>query len=129
MTGEVRFVRVIVAEQDAKLRTALCVWVSHVPGVELSGVARNSRELLHALATSRADLAVVDWELLAGQANALLAEAGRVDPRPRIVVLSRDPEQVCDAALLQAVAVIDKALLPTALLQLLSEFDSAAALH
>lgn len=121
IAGEIRFVRVLVAEQDAKLRTALCVWVSHVPGMELAGVARNSRELRLALSTGGADIAIVDWLLLADEADAVPIEAARLDPPPRIIVVGLPTDPVHESALGPVAAVVDKGRLPGALFQVLSK--------
>jgi DNA-binding NarL/FixJ family response regulator len=116
--------RVIVAAQDAKLRAALCVWLGHMAGMELSGVARNSRELLPTLRIGEADLLILDWDLLAGKDEILLAQAQRLEPPPRIIIVCWQPELACDAAEFGIAAVVDKAQLPDSLFQVLGAHGS-----
>lgn len=117
---------VLVAEPDANLRAALCVWVGHVMGAGLAGVARNSRELLPALRTSQATLVLLDWELLAGQVERVLAEARYLEPAPRIVVLAVQPELIPVASTLGVDAVVDKGQLPDALFDVVYALGSGA---
>jgi DNA-binding NarL/FixJ family response regulator len=118
---------VLVAESDANLRAALCVWVGHIENAELAGVARSGRELLQALRISSADLALIDWSLLAGQAVQVFAEARLLTPAPRMIVLSAQPEVAQEALALGADALIDTRRLPAALLEVLRTLNSSAA--
>lgn len=119
--------QVVVAAQDAKLRTALCVWVGHMEGLELSGVARNASELLPALRIGEADLAILDWDLLAGQDVTLIAEAQNLDSPPRVIVLCWQSDLASNAAELGIDSLVDKSKLPDSLFEILGAHGEETA--
>lgn len=116
--------QVVVAAQNPRLRTALCVWLGHLEGTELAGVARNGSELLPALQIAEADLVILDWDLLGVQDATLLDQVQRLEPPPRIIIVCWQSEQACDAAELGIYAVLDKARLPDSLFEILGAHGS-----
>jgi DNA-binding NarL/FixJ family response regulator len=83
-------IQVLVAEPDSRMRTALCVWLSHFPNVELVGVARTAHETLASLRLGGMQLALLDAGLLAGLEAELLAAAQALNPAPRLVLLEHE---------------------------------------
>lgn len=118
--------QVLVAEPEAALRAALCVWMGHLQGGKLAGVARNNREILPALRTSQADLALLDWDLIMGQAAQVVAEARHLSPVPLLIVLSARPETAQEAARCGIDLFLDKRMLPGALYELLAALRGRA---
>lgn len=116
--------QVVVAVQDQRLRTALCVWLGHQEGTELAGVARKGSELLPALQIAEANVLILDWDLLAGRDAILLDQVKRLESPPRIIVVCWQSEQACDAAELGIDLVADKARLPQSLSEILGEHGS-----
>ncbi len=83
--------RILIADDQERVRFALRVLLAQQPGVQVVGEAANGEALLAQVSAVAADLALVDWEL------PRLAEAGglpalhRSAPALQIVVLSSRP--------------------------------------
>jgi DNA-binding NarL/FixJ family response regulator len=83
--------RILIADDQERVRFALRVLLAQQPGVQVVGEAANGEALLAQAGAIAADLALVDWEL------PRLTEAGglpgihRSAPALRIVVLSSRP--------------------------------------
>ena len=94
--------RVLIADDQVWLRSAMRLLLEQEPNLEVVGEAYDIRSLLQATKTFAPDLILVDWELpgLNSQAaNAQLIRAlGAVDAHVQIIMLSGFPE-VAQAAL------------------------------
>jgi DNA-binding NarL/FixJ family response regulator len=83
--------RILIADDQERVRFALRVLLAQQPGVQVVGEASSGEALLAQASVVAADLALVDWEL------PRLAEAGglpalhRSSPALQIVVLSSRP--------------------------------------
>jgi DNA-binding NarL/FixJ family response regulator len=83
--------RILIADDQERVRFALRVLLTQQPGVQVVGEAANGEALLAQVSAVAADLALVDWEL------PHLAEAGglpgihRSAPALQVVVLSSRP--------------------------------------
>lgn len=83
--------RILIADDQERVRFALRILLTQQPGLQVVGEASNGEVLLAQAGTVAADLALVDWEL------PRLAEAGglpalhRSSPALQVVVLSSRP--------------------------------------
>jgi DNA-binding NarL/FixJ family response regulator len=89
---EVSFMRILLADSQAKVRFALRVLLERQPGFEVVGEAASAEELLALVAASCPDLVLLDWTV----ADALAADSLRAlqndHPELRVIVLSGRPE-------------------------------------
>ena len=90
--------RVLLADDQSKVRSALRLLLEQEP--ELSGVseATDADELLAQVGTFRPDIVLLDWELPGLEADGLLPTLRELCPRLKVIALSGRPE-ACRAAL------------------------------
>jgi DNA-binding NarL/FixJ family response regulator len=89
---EVSFMRILLADSQAKVRFALRVLLERQPGLEVVGEVASAEELLARAAVSGPDLVLLDWGV-AGAFAAGLLQALRSDcPGLEVIVLSGRPE-------------------------------------
>jgi two-component system response regulator DesR len=80
--------RILIADDQARVRFALRVLLAQQPGLELAGEASQARELLAQAEPSMPELVLLDWELPGLREVGGLAALRRATPGVRIVVLS-----------------------------------------
>jgi DNA-binding NarL/FixJ family response regulator len=108
--------RILIADDQERVRFALRVLLAQQPGVQVVGEASNGEALQAQASVVAADLALVDWEL------PRLAEAGglpalhRSSPALQIVVLSSRPGVRQAALAAGGVAFVSKSEPPERLL-------------
>jgi DNA-binding NarL/FixJ family response regulator len=91
-TLEVRLMRILLADSQAKVRFALRVLLERQAGVEVVGEAASAEELLVCAAASCPDLVLLDWTV-AGAVGVGLLRALRANcPGVEVIVLSGRPE-------------------------------------
>ena len=111
--------RILVADNDARVRSALQTLLRQEPGqiqmresADLDSLATQVREF-------RPDLVLLDWELPGRPAAALLLALHRLDHHPSVIVLSTRPELEQDARSVGADGFVCKGDSPERLLQVL----------
>jgi DNA-binding NarL/FixJ family response regulator len=90
--------RVLLADDQAKVRSALRLLLEHQADVEILGEAVDTTGLLDWVKAICPDLVLLDWKLPGLPATALLPLLRYHCPCLRLIVLSSRPE-VCQAAL------------------------------
>ena len=84
--------RVILADDQAKVRSALRLLLEHRPDVEILGEAVDTTGLLDWAKAACPDLVLLDWELPGLPAAALLPLVHDHCPDLRVIALSSRPE-------------------------------------
>jgi len=90
--------RVLLADDQAKVRSALRLLLEHQPEVEVLGEAVDTTGLLDWVKATCPDLVLLDWELPGLPAAALLSLLHNQCPDLRVIALSSRPE-ACQAAM------------------------------
>jgi DNA-binding NarL/FixJ family response regulator len=84
--------RVLLADDEVRVRYALRVLLRQQPGVELAGEAVRASDLLDALTASRPDVVLLDWELPGSGGRQSMAAIRSLCPRLPVIALSGRPE-------------------------------------
>ncbi len=92
--------RILIAENQPKVRFALRLLLEQQPEVERVGEARDAEELIAQLKIFCPDLVLIAWELTGLQTVDALPLVRRTCPETAVIALSGRPEtrQVCLAA-------------------------------
>jgi DNA-binding NarL/FixJ family response regulator len=90
--------RVLLADDQAKVRSALRVMLRYQPGIDILGEAIDTTGLLDWVKVTCPDVVLLDWELPGLPPAALLPLLSFRCPRMQVIVLSSQPE-ARDAAL------------------------------
>ena len=115
--------RVIVADDQAKVRSALRLLLEYEPQVEILGEAVDTTGLLDWVKAVCPDLVLLDWELPGLPATALLPLLKCHCPALRVIALSSRPEAYQLALEAGADAFASKGDPPERLLRALDEID------
>jgi DNA-binding NarL/FixJ family response regulator len=123
--------RILVADNQPKVRRALRVLLEHQPGLEVVGEAVDGEELLAQLESTSPDLVLLHWRLRGWSAADSLSGLREAYPALAVIVLSGHPE-VNEASLAAgADAFVSKADPPELLLEaiagLIGEENGAVA--
>jgi DNA-binding NarL/FixJ family response regulator len=86
-------VRVLVADDDAHVRSALRLLLEQEPDVQVVGESTAADELIDELVRTHAGVVLLDWELPGLRTNGLLAKMRSVEPLLRMIAMSGRPEQ------------------------------------
>jgi DNA-binding NarL/FixJ family response regulator len=108
-------VRILVADNDARVRSALRTFIEHEPGLVI-GECSDLESLVVQVKEFKPDLVLLDWELRGRPATALLFAANASNYRPKTIVLSGRPESEQAALDAGADAFVSKADPPERLL-------------
>lgn len=84
--------RVVVADSDPRVRSALRILLREEPGLELVGESPDLPSLVHQVRKLKPDLVLLDWELPGRPAEALLLAQTSLEVRPKVIVFSARPE-------------------------------------
>ena len=122
MSGS-REVRILVADNDARVRSALQTLLKQEPGLVI-GECSDLESLVVQIKEFKPDLVLLDWELRGRPATALLFAAHAADYRPKTIVLSGRPESEQAALDAGADAFVSKADPPERLLDTLRKLVS-----
>jgi DNA-binding NarL/FixJ family response regulator len=111
--------RVLLADDQAKVRSALRLILEQEPGMEIVGEAAGVARLLALVKERYPDLILLDWELRKAPANDLLPALRSLCPCLKVIVLSARPEARQAALAAGADAFVSKVDGPEALLNAL----------
>ena len=89
--------RILVADRNAAVRSAVTVYLQNTRELDTVCEAREDEELLAQAEAFRPDIVLLDWGLPCHAQTALLASLRDFDPRPSVIVLGSRPEQQQDA--------------------------------
>jgi DNA-binding NarL/FixJ family response regulator len=90
--------RVILADDQPDVRSAMRLLFEERPGISIIGEASSMPELVRQVKVGSPDLVLLDWELPGNQAQDLMTLLGSQCPRLAVIALSSSP-QVKQAAL------------------------------
>jgi len=116
-------VRILVADNDARVRSALQTLLKQEPGLVI-GECSDLESLVVQVKEFKPDLVLLDWELRGRPATALLYAAHAANYRPKMIVLSGRPESEQAALDAGADAFVSKADPPERLLGTLHKLVS-----
>ena len=84
--------RVLLADDQPRVRFALCVLLEQQPGLKVVGEASDARDLLVQAQATRPDLVLIAWELPGLAAVGSLIALREVCPHVFVIALSGRPE-------------------------------------
>ena len=114
--------RVLVADNVAKVRFALRVLLGQRPGLELVGEAVNAGELTEKARETSPDVILLDWRLRGLGVSEMIAEMRSCCPDVYLIILSDRPEARQEAMQIGADAFVSKVDPPE---RLVAAIDSA----
>jgi EAL domain-containing protein (putative c-di-GMP-specific phosphodiesterase class I) len=103
--GSVDPIRVLLADDEPGLRTALTELLSHEDRVELIGTAADAEEAIRIAGSDLPDVALVDVRMPAGGGPHAARGISRVSPRTRVIALSAYEDRANVLEMLRAGAV------------------------
>jgi DNA-binding NarL/FixJ family response regulator len=118
---ETKSMRILIADDEPKVRFALRVALERQPGSKTVGEATDAADLLAQAQSVCPDLLLLDWDLPETPAPELLSELHRICRRLKVIVLSEKFEAEHAALVLGADAFVSKADPPDHLLRAVSE--------
>jgi DNA-binding NarL/FixJ family response regulator len=111
----VKDMRILIADNDPRVRSALRVLLRQEPGLTIHESA-DLTSLAAEVQVFRPDMVLLDWELPGRPAAALLMAMARLETRPKVIVLSQRPESEEEALGAGADAFVSKTEPPEQLL-------------
>lgn len=90
--GEVMMMRILLADDQPRVRFALRVLLERRPGFEVAGEAVNAEALLAQMETTCPDLVLLGWELPGLAMVGSLSALRRIYPNLYVIALSGRPE-------------------------------------
>jgi DNA-binding NarL/FixJ family response regulator len=112
-------VRIFIADADKQVRLALQMFLHQEAGIQVTGIAVRSKGLAARLAASEPDVLLLDWTLPDQPISDLLVELGKLEPRPKLVVMAIWPDVEQPALAAGADAFVSKSVPPSELLVVL----------
>ena len=85
--------RIIVADDQSRVRFALRTLLERQPDMEVVGEAVDAEDLERKMLESQPDLVLLDWNLVGDSAGALLARLREIRPNVPVIALSGRPEE------------------------------------
>ncbi len=79
--------RILIAEDDVNVRSAVSILLKHQPHLEVAGEAANTQEMLEQVKAQQPDVLILDWSLI-DQTPANLAGLRSSSPGLRVIVIS-----------------------------------------
>jgi DNA-binding NarL/FixJ family response regulator len=98
--------RILLAERNSMLGSALGILLAHEPGVQVVGQTNDAEGLLSAARGSRPDAVVLDWDLPGWQAETMLETLRSLSPAVRVVGLCTRPERCPEVLAAGAIACL-----------------------
>jgi len=98
LTDEVKGMRVLLADDQSKVRSALRLLLEQEPELSVVGEATDTDELVTQVGTVCPDIVLLDWELPGLPRHDLLSTLRARCPHLKVIALSGRPE-ACQAAL------------------------------
>jgi DNA-binding NarL/FixJ family response regulator len=84
--------RVLVVDDSAEFRIALCDFLTHLPEVTVVAVGGDGHEALQLVKAAKPDILILDLQILESEDMELLRQLHGLDTSPRLLVLSAYPE-------------------------------------
>lgn len=84
--------RVLIADDQPDVRSALCLLLEQQPGISVVGEVTDTSQLSKWLRANSADLVLLDWELPGQQASELLAALRTLCPNVAVIALNSCPQ-------------------------------------
>lgn len=117
--------RIMVTDNESKVRYALCVLLAHQPGLEIVSEVADAQDLLAQIDIARPELVLLHWRLRGWSADDPSASSGQIlldglreaYPDLVVIVLSGNPEVEEAALAAGANAFVSKADPPELLLE------------
>lgn len=113
--------RVLLADDRVKVRSALRLYLEREPGIQIVGEAADTTGLLLAVTNKAPDLVLLDWELPGLPAGQLLRLLRYERPSLKVIAMSSWPEAREAALEARADAFISKSASPERVLKILNE--------
>lgn len=115
--------RILLADDQARLPATMQLWLEQIPGFALAGVVTDVPALLAQAPTLQPDLLLLDWDLpgltdIAARRR-LLEDLRQLVPAMRIVALTTEPVSLRHALLHHVDAFVSKSESPEYLAQVL----------
>jgi DNA-binding NarL/FixJ family response regulator len=114
-------VRVLLADDDPKVRSALRLLLENQPDTAVVGECSTADGLLEQVRLSEASVVLLDWDLPELQSSGVIARLRTDHPACSLVVLSCRPEQRAEAVRAGIARFVCKGDPPESLLAVLSE--------
>ncbi len=83
--------QVFIADDSAAIRERLSIIVQETPGVELVGEAGDTTEATRSILQLRPDIVILDVRIPPGSGVDVLQTIKRLDPPPKVIVLTNYP--------------------------------------
>jgi two-component system response regulator DesR len=109
-------IRIVLADDQAPLRSALHLWLEQEAHLRVVGEATDVASLLHQIARTPPDLILLDWELPGMPSGHVLPLLHQALPDAHIIALSSHPEARQAALAAHADAFVSKGEPPEQLL-------------
>jgi DNA-binding NarL/FixJ family response regulator len=102
-------VSVLIADTDPRVRSALRLFLKHMPEVSIAGEVQDIAELVTELRRTHPDILLLDWHLAGDHIRAPILQLRALEPRlKKVVVLSLSAEDREDALAAGADAFVRK---------------------
>ena len=92
-----RYVRVLLADDDPKVRSALRLLLENEPDIAIVGECSTADALVDQVRSTRASVVLLDWGLPELQSSGVIGQLRTAHPLCQLVVLSCRPEQRAEA--------------------------------
>ena len=117
-------VKVLLADDDPHVRSAVRLLLEDEPGISMVPDCATADGLLERVASSRPDVVLVDWDLPGLRSGGVLPRLRAGTPSCRVVALSGRPEHRDEALRMGAVSFVSKGDAPDSLLRALRALRS-----
>ena len=114
-----KIMRILLADDEMNVRSALRLLLEQESGVSVVGEATSYPELFKQVRDINPDLVLLDWELPGEHTGEALADFNKANPGVRVVVLSSQPEARKKALSAGATAFVSKEEPPERLLTII----------
>ena len=91
--SERNLMRLLIADNQAKVRYALRVLFEKEPDIDVAGEASSTESLQKQISACSPDVLIVDWLLLDNHSFERLQDLRAIAPNMKIIILSSKPEQ------------------------------------
>jgi DNA-binding NarL/FixJ family response regulator len=100
---------ILIADRQVRVRNALTTLLQKQPGWNVSGIAKDTEDLLSKLDSPIFDALLLDWSLPDVQHSQLIDTIHHINPSLRIIVMSANPETKVHAESLGVDFFVNKA--------------------
>jgi DNA-binding NarL/FixJ family response regulator len=115
--------RIFIADADKELRLALQLLLHQQAGMHVTGMAVHSKGLVPQIVASEPNVLLLDWALPGQPIAGVLADLGKLEPRPKLVVMAVRPEVEQPALAAGADAFVGKNVPPSELVAVLRTME------